>query len=700
VALLLLAPILPRFGGAILGGPIAGTDGWQHVWHLWWAQRALAGGQNPFFTRLIYFPQGAELYLQPINIATGALVFPVTALFGPVAGYNAAALLAFALAGLAGYLLALRVCGDRWAAFVGGLAFTFAPFHIAKLYDGQLELAALQWLAFYAVFALRAAEGRRARDAAFAGVMLALTGYTSWYYLLFALVYSAAFALLWARLDDAATPARGEKEAGAASAGAAGWLRQWVIVGSVALLLLAPAIVPGLRSLYGGERNLGVVDPAELRAYSANLLDFWLPSFLHPLWGEAVFAFAGQRWHPLSADWNVALGYGTLLLAILGCAAAWRLAWRWLVLAALGTLFALGPELQVGPWQTGLPLPYRVLAALPGADFGRRPLHFAVLTTLALAPLVALGARALLRRAAPARRPLLLAAALALLTAELLPVRWAPLDAAVHPYYDTISPDDGALLHVPPAAYKRVGPQKAQLRHGAPILGGYLARTPRYDLQYAPGIGPLWSMRPEPGQLLDPAGAAGAALSFYGVRQVIVNWEQIDPALRPDVAAALAQVLPGVPPRYSDSALAAYVVPPAEQRPFAYFGRGWYAEETSAERRWRWMGEAGDILLVNPGPTPLPVRLALTLESFARDRDLELRLDGAALDRWAVPAQPTSSRRELTLLLPPGEHRVELRGPADDEGRADSRRRLSVVASDVRVTWGAEAPPATGATRP
>ncbi|NCC32136.1 MAG: hypothetical protein EOM24_08950, partial [Chloroflexia bacterium] len=144
VTFLSFTPLLPHVGKALFGGPIAGADGWQNVWHVWWTAQAVTTGQNPFVTPLLFHPQGALLYVQPLNVSNGLLVLPVTLTFGPVAGYNTAAMLSFVLAGLAGYLLALRVTGAHLPAWIGGLAFAWAPFQLTRLYDGQLQLMAVQ----------------------------------------------------------------------------------------------------------------------------------------------------------------------------------------------------------------------------------------------------------------------------------------------------------------------------------------------------------------------------------------------------------------------------------------------------------------------------------------------------------------------------------------------------------------------------
>ncbi|MCU0492888.1 MAG: hypothetical protein MUD01_14955 [Chloroflexaceae bacterium] len=666
LTLLILAPALPTWTTAIPGGLIANTDGWQHVWHLWWVQRALANGSNPFFTPLLYYPQGAELYLQPLNASTGLLLAPITALFGPVAAYNTAAALAFVLAGMAGYGLALRVCGNHLAAFVGGLVFTFAPFHLTKLWDGQLELVQTQWLALYVLLLLRTLEDQRRSDLPLAGLTLALIGYTSWYYFLFALTASGLLLLL--NLTAASFMRRLLRMAG---------------VGALALLLLAPVLIPGLLSAYGPRQSLPEVNPADIPRFSANLLDFVLPTYLHPLWGETVFDSIGHAWQRTSGDWNVAPGYSVLALALLGCLVAWRLAWRWAVFGTVALLLALGPVLQVGPWRTELPLPYALLLQLPGAEVGRRPLHLAVLLSLALAVLAALAVGWLLQQR---RGPIWLVLALGLLAFELAPPHWTRWPDTVHPAYRLLAEAPGAVLEVPPPRYKVALPQKAQLLHGQPLLGGYLAREPDYSLvKEVPGLRQLWKMHPEAPQAMaaapdDPL----VALHALGIRHVVVRWEEIDAEDRAEVEAALSQALPGVAPLVADGTLSLYRVPVVAPRPLLSFvGPGWYGEEEQHGRRWRWMAERGEILLINPDSEPTPVTISMGLQSYARSRDLTLTLNGELLHTMTV--EVAESEQRLNLMLPPGLSRLTLQAPAEEETGERGRGPVSIVVIDMTL---------------
>ncbi len=666
--LIFFAGALPELGRGFPGGPVAAIDGWQHVWHVWWAERALASGANPFVMPLLFFPGGVNLALHPLNLSNGLLVAPLTALAGPVAGFNLALLAGFTLSGLGGYLLALRAGAQPAAAFVAGLLFSFSPFHVTKAYDGQLELVALQWLALYAWLLLISVEQRGWLAPTLAGLLLAVVGYTSLYYLVYAAIYSLLAAALW-------LPARDGR-------GLATYLARLAVVPLVALLALAPLLLnlgQALAEVTGGELSGPATAGDLLISRSANLVDFWLPSYLHPLWGPAV-ARLGPVLHPYVSAWNHALGYTALALAAIGCATAWGRAWRWLVIAVASMLLALGPVLVVGPLNTGIALPYQLLLLLPGMDIAQRPGHLVVLTTLALTPLAALGLSWLTGRFGP----LAIAAALVLGAIELAPPRWPIQPFVVHPIYEQLAERPGALL-VLPVEFDRSDVLRDQIVHGRPLVGGYLARTPPYPFAtYAPGVRQLWQLSPDEARLADPAGASTAeALAGYGIGEVVVYWERIPPRKRAAARAALEQVLPGVAPRYADEELSVYNVPPGSGSAFAHFGPGWYPEEREGDRRWRWMGPRGELWLMNPGDQPTAISLRLQAESFGEPRQVALSLNGVPAGNWLVSAQPAAASIRLQLLLPPGASRLLLAAPAspDPAGRGP----ISVVLSDVQI---------------
>lgn len=668
VTLAFFWPALPALSTALPGGPVAAIDGYQNVWHLWWAEYAVRTGANPFFTPLLYHPDGVNLAVHPLNLSNGLLVLPITALFGPLPAYNTALLLAFVLSGFGAYLLAREVGAGPPAAFVAGLLFSFGPFHATKAYDGQLEWIALYWVPLYVWMLLRTLNSTRILSAVAAGLLLAVVGYTSLYYLIFMAVLSPLLVLL-------RRPAVTTLRAGLML------LARLALVPLVALLALTPilaGLAAAVRAVTGGSRSaVTTIDP-ELVARSANLLDFWLPSYLHPLWGPAV-AQLGPWLHPNIAAWNHALGYTALALAVVACVTHWRNAWPWLSIAAVGIWLALGPVLSIGDQRFDAPMLYRLLMAIPGMEIARRPGHFVVLTLIALVPLTAIGLEALRNRYGPGALTLVVLLA----ACELAPPAWPLQRSAVHPAFAGLADGPGAVL-VTPINNDSSQSLVEQIVHGRPLVGGFLARIPPFPFaDQTPGVRQLWRLAPDGATLADPVGGPpSAVLAAYNIRSVVIHWSNLPAARLSAAEAAVAEALPGLTPSYADADLRIYQLPPAPPTPLAYVAEGWYPEERTETRRWRWMSAEATIVLLNPTDAPMPVTLRLQAEGFDAERPTELSLNGAPIKQWAVAAQPATTATSLRLLLSPGVNRLVLSAPpaADPAGRGPISIALTGIA--------------------
>jgi hypothetical protein len=673
-ALLIYAPALPHFGTTIPGGPTAQKDGWQNVWNLWWTAEALRSGRNPLRTNYLYYPEGIGLFWQTLNVTNGLLAFPVTLAAGPVAAYNLLALASFVLAGLTMFWLARALGASQPAAFVAGLLYSFAPLHVARLVDGQLEHLSIQWLPLYALLLRAALEQGRRLAALGAGLLLLWITYTSLYQGLACLLLLAVYALVllvrersWANV------------------------RQLAIGGAVVLLVWIVPLTPQLV----GASSRGGPDHDWLdsqRLHSATPLDFGLPNPNHPLWGQAVSSL-GQALHPDAGSWNVALGLGLLALAglaLLGSPPARREPWPWVAL--LCVVLALGPELKLGGQATGLPLPYALLNSFPPVRLGQRPNYLALVALLALALVAARGVDLLLRRY-PHRRGLLLAGLGVLLACELMPRPLALTDPGVQPIFEELADDQepGAVLELPflPESSE---PLKAQLVHGRPIMGGFVSRTPAYPFPVErPALQALWTGE-EPAELAGPLWyeAAGDTFDFYGIRYVVVRWRPMAPEQRAALSTRFSAIPQGVLQQiYDFQGLSVYKVtnrrPP---QPFLY-QRGLYPAERDRQRAWQWMGQEAALVLVNPTGEQRGALVKLRTEAFRVERELLIELEraGRAREPLATLRMPTwPSERHLRIVLPPGETTLHLRSSAEAAAAPDTRR-LSLVFTQLEVRW-------------
>lgn len=692
-------PLIARLGSQIIANQPGQVDGYLGIWNIWWAARALTTGQDPFVTPLLFFPQGLDLFWQTLSLPQGLLALPITLSAGPLPAYNILILLSFVLSGFFAFLFIRYVLGRDevagsaegraidLAALVGGAVYAFAPFHMQKVLDAQLEVASLQWLPLWAWATLVLLERRRWPWALLAAAALLWVGLGTWYYGLFCLIASGIAAGLWAIRPDG-----GEAQDGSDRPGDPLWRVPGVSLslhpltflwGLAPILIWLVVMAPRLISLAQiGDTLLGDARVEQFDA-AADFMSFWLPNPNHPLWGAAISAYH-ERLYPGAILWNVSLGLVGAALGLFGLALSWRREWRWALLGIIAAAFALGADLNFFGWRSGLPGPYALIRDLPGVRSSHRPNHFVVITILVTALFAAYGTLALLRRRPRAALPL----SAGLLVAIVAVDGWAgppPLYSRPVPQpYLSMPAADGALLPVPlHLNFSNSENLWYQTFHEWPIIGGFIGREPPYPLgRYLPGVRELRFGSYEPDDILSPGwpDLARESLAAYDIRYVMFHKPAMGSTvpLLTDMVAAM-----GLAPTYDDELIRVYPVPePAAARPLAYLRAGWGDIEREGERRWRWMGEAAEIGLINPASEPRPVVLTLDLEAFEHERSLTMRLgDGAP---FSLEVSRARMRRSLRLVLPPGETVLYLGAPAGSPP-GQPGRRLSVAFLGVTI---------------
>ncbi len=671
LTLALTWPLALRWTIDLPGGPHKDglEDAYQNVWNLWWMKEALARPTNPLITDRLFYPERPNLYYHTLSPINTLLAAPITALWGPIAGFNAVALASCVLGALGMWWLAYDRTRSHAAALLAGIVYAFSPFHMAALLtDGQLQIVALHWLPFYVLFLLRAAEQAGRRNMLLAGLFLVLAAWTDWYYTLFLLLFTAGYAAwrLLARTPD--WPARRRLVAHLAGIGA--------LFALGAAPLLIPMLIEATRATY---MNIYPADDPERLV--VDLLAFVLPARQHSWWGAAPWDWGV----PIDVNRRFYLGAVALGLALLGalrCSAGRR----WGAIALAAGVLALGPTLRVNGDSTGVPLPYRLLANLPIIRLSRQPDRFDVLLTLALAMMVAYGARALLQIAdcrlqiadcsrsschlvtlSSCLRP---SALLTSLLAALLAIDYlvAPIitrNPAIPPFLAGLPhTDDGALLEYPfhnQSPYRDAERMLFQTVHGRPISGGYHSRRYPQPQLGLPVLRDLAAGRLG-GDIAAEPGGWPAALSTLGYRYIIGYKQQpLGPRnLLPDETAAFrALVNAGLgvaQPDYEDEQLIAYRVPEAPPQPVVGFREGWGALEPAGGRPQRWLAQIGQLSLVVPAAGRY--RLSWSALPAGGSRTLEIQLGDRV---FAVPLAPGTRHYQLLLDLPSGLSRLELR---------------------------------------
>jgi hypothetical protein len=345
-----------------LAGRLPATvDQGSYVWSFWWVAHQIAHLGNPWSTRLMAAPVGMQLGFDTLMPLPGAVMAPVTWLFGPSASYNLLAIVIPGLLCYAAYRAARLWLPSQLGAIAAGAFYGLATmlvwedwYHINIAAGALLLPVALE-------AAVRLRRRPRARQAVIVGLVVGASVLVN--------QESAFMVALVAAVVLAGWLIRDHTRANAALVG---------LAVAVALVVASPQLVAMIMQYSQGGVTVSAQEQARwdvsfgtplsaIFAPSPRLADFGLSGL------ASLFSYQAPR--------EGAPTYGVVLtaLGLLGLVVGWRRrGTRLLALAWLGAaLLALGPVLTIGG-RTFVPLPLhwhgvRVSALMPYTWFVRIP---------------------------------------------------------------------------------------------------------------------------------------------------------------------------------------------------------------------------------------------------------------------------------------------------------------------------------------
>src|SRR5919199_5777801 len=376
-ALLAVYPILLQPRSRILGWP---GDNVQYVFMTGWTAKALQLKQSPLIDPQLNYPDTLVLSATDAPFLSMLGISPATIVFGPTFGYNLIIILSHVLSGYFVYLWILRLTGSRFGGIIAGLAFMLAPYRIVHSY-GHLQLVSTQMLPlfFWALDHTLQAPRPSLRQLLWLGGATCLVASMCQYYLVFSLMIGAVYALLTVLPRPAYVLKQGWKLA--------------LPIGFGALIGSLPYLIAQQTNAYTS------YDINSTSVYSANLLDFVIPSPLQALWGDWSKQHLPGR--DFFVEHTLYIGAVTGLLAVVALLARSGKHRRrnlvWLAVALCAALLALGTELHISNgviFHAAHPirLPMYYLGQLPVIRLMRTWSRFGVLTLLFASLLAGIGA--------------------------------------------------------------------------------------------------------------------------------------------------------------------------------------------------------------------------------------------------------------------------------------------------------------------
>jgi len=372
---------------ALAGGS---GDAQQTVWFLTWTPWAVSHGANPFLTTHINAPQGVNLMWDALAPLAALVLWPVTATAGAVVSYDLMVTLDLVLAAWCAYLL-LRRHVRQLAALAGGALYGFSPFLLSQAPShGKVAFAVMPPLLLLLIDGLLVRRDYGPRRAGLQlGLLVAAQLLVFEEGVVLGLVAGAVVLLVLALRAGR----RRTREAVPRLLRALAW---------AALPLLVIAAVPLGFQLFGPNRVPGTVPGGSV--YVTDLANLVVPTPTQLISPDA----AQQLTARLSGNTVENASYLGVPLLLLALFAAWR--WRRRPLVAVATwsgvalaVLSLGPQLHVGGHVSRLPLPWRVVEAIPVLG-SALPSRLWVYVDLAVAVVLAVFVEELLRQRVAALR--------------------------------------------------------------------------------------------------------------------------------------------------------------------------------------------------------------------------------------------------------------------------------------------------------
>lgn len=677
--LLHLSTHLPTMPGEM------GQDVWQNSWNVWWVHRALlVEHTNPYVTNMLFYPEGASLYLHSLILPLGIIGLPLTTLLKSVITYNILTILVLMLAGYCSFVLIQHVVGSAPAALVGGAIAMLSPQRLFELRGAQMATMNDYGvpLVLLALLIALQPQQRTWRMALLVAALLLLNGLNKWYHLFHSLLLMAML-LVW-------------RSGIAWRQGTYAALRQefvqWGRIALLSFLLLLPFLLPALIEV----ANTSYAHKSDELVISADLLRL-LPSHI------------GGVWETVPTDWWYTHLYGFVPvgLALVGFALAPRQSIGWGIIALTLLLLSFGPHLRVGNEDTGIPMPYALFRLLPVFDIFRAPVRMNLVVTLLLGMIAAYGLAKFLPRLPGVAAWAAAVSLIGIIAIEALRLPFPLVDGQLSPFYAQVADEPGhwSLLELPFDRQDReVLEMYQQMHHNKYILTGRPARSvPGLPYRYAPPIAQADSADTRSDIVALSPIERDQLLRGLRVRYLVVRPSASHPDQAFAQVAAARQTLGSLTEVYRDTELTAYRLDKTatwldgeghdtlESVPlFVGLDQQWEPLEESGYGLIRWLPADGGGMWVY-SQQARTVALELSLYSIAGAAPLEVWLNDELLSTIPV-AEGLTLRRYSSgpIALPSGRSFLTLRTSASgvtphSVGLGDDTRLLTFGIQRVRL---------------
>lgn len=648
-------------------------DVWSMLWMVWWWKTSIIDYHRlPYFVDVLAYPHGIDYRGALGNHLTNLASTPIYSLTGNLAlTYNIFVLASIVLSGFTAYLLVFYLTKNGRASFIAGMVYTFSPYHMGQVVNGISGLVHIEWIPLCLLFLLKTLREKGLKNPVYAAIFFSLTSLSDFNYMF----YTGLVVLLFVyyhRIEGRITLIEYKK---------------FGVFAVASLILLSPALIQPVLWFFTEK----TVVPLQFHNhFAANAISLFVPSMYHKVFGphfESVYGGIDKRYNRTI----VYLGWSVIIFILYSFSRInFKKTGFWIVLLLTSVVFALGPTLEIGGFETRIGLPELFLNFSPILSTLHAPARIIVYSTLALSVLVGLGLDAIQNFGG--RKIFLLLFSLLILF-DFLPVPYYLSDTRVSPFFDVLESDDDAIaiLNLPRKDTGFVQKhQYYQTFHKKKNVWGYLqwnVLNPRIFQFY--GESPIMSVfdlesKTKPGQEPRPE-IIRCFFSYYGINRIIIFKDYfrdyfetfLNDGRYPTIfnksilfeadlmyfnkSRILVEEIFNVTPYYEDRILAAYRLPYEPLGELITFrDDGWNPSFFTIEDEFGLTNIYGKATLKALSPKNVNATLNFTIKSPCDLQVLEISVNNISFDSIRINSKDKLESLQLTNLpLSEGENLIE-----------------------------------------
>ncbi len=438
-------------------------DAYQNTWSLWWFQQAIDNDEiDLWHASKLFYPQGVSLYGHALSPLNGAIAYSLQKVLPWNQTYNILIILTFVLSGLSLFHLAYYLSKSWLSSLIAGGLFTFSTYHFQHT-SGHLEMASMQWPAFFLLCFNWLLDSPTWRKAALAALLFSFTLFNTPYHFLYSVI--SGIILVFSYLLHNKNHSNRIRKI----------LSSLVVFTGFSMLILGSTILDYLKN----NSTESFIKVHKATEYSAELLNYFVPPS-NRFMGDLTRNYWSQVFE--SSETKVTLSLALLVFAVIGyirySSKDFRLK-NWLILGLFFLILSLGPILIFqgypptisGSW-VYISLPYAWLTKMiPILDLSGVPGRMAIMPLMAGCVIASMGVKYLQQN----MKLLLVTILVVIAIIDSTPQQTTTLDASIPIQATKLSKlPKGGLLD---RANKPALAMYYQIYHQQPIVDGYTSRV-------------------------------------------------------------------------------------------------------------------------------------------------------------------------------------------------------------------------------